>query len=158
MSTSLLRRAVALTVLWLAMSEGRVSSMALSVASVAAALLVSLAVAPPGGARVRWLPLIQFIPFYARRSLMGGVGVMRRAFGPRSLLHPGYVRLSMKVGHGTPRSVFMCLVNLLPGTISVGEDGDELVVHAIDTRVSVGHDLEELEARVTALFTSGGSP
>jgi multisubunit Na+/H+ antiporter MnhE subunit len=64
--------------------------------------------------------------------------------------------MPLSVPSGTERSVLMCLVNLLPGTISVGEEEDVLVVHAIDTRASVDGDLRELESRVTGLFTSGG--
>jgi multicomponent Na+:H+ antiporter subunit E len=156
MAGSIVRRAVALTVVWLAMTEGRVSSLVLSAASVAVALVVSLELAPPRQARVKWLPLLRFVPWYASRSLVGGIGVMRRAFGSSALLSPGYVRMPLSVPSGTERSVLMCLVNLLPGTISVGEEEDVLVVHAIDTRASVDGDLRELESRVTGLFTSGG--
>jgi multicomponent Na+:H+ antiporter subunit E len=158
MTITIVRRIALFAVVWWGMSEGVITSFWLAALSVAVATLVSLTLARPSGHPLRWGVVVRSLPFFASRSFAGGVGVMRRALHPGLPIAPEYVRISLMLEPGTPRSLFMCLVNLFPGTISVAISGDELTLHVIERTRRVDDDLRELEARVAAMFPAADSP
>lgn len=149
---SLLGRAVLLGVVWWAFVEGEVGSRVLSGAAVAAVALASLALAPPGSGR--WSPsgLLRFLPFFLSQSLRGGADVAARAFHPRLPVLPGMIEYPLRLPEGPARIFFVVSLSLLPGTLSARLEGDTLRVHLLHRGMPARGRIEELEARVAALF------
>ena len=106
------------------------------------------------GRPTRWRParLPRLLFYFARKSLLGGWDVARRAFAPSLPLAPGILRLELSFGAGAPTAVFAWLVSLTPGTAAAAIEGHVLVVHALDTRMAVEAQLRELERHVAAVF------
>jgi multicomponent Na+:H+ antiporter subunit E len=102
-----------------------------------------------------WRPLrlAAFLLYFIRTSILGGVDVARRALDPRLPIAPGYLQHRCRLPAGLPRTAFVGVVSLLPGTLSVEllDDGD-LRVHALSTD-GVDAALRELETHLFRLFS-----
>jgi multicomponent Na+:H+ antiporter subunit E len=90
--------------------------------------------------------------FFLRRSLVGGIDVARRSLHPRLPIDPQNVEFPLSLPAGTSRVVFMGMLNLLPGTVTVDLCGDTLLVHVIDAQQPAPRQLRELEKHVAAAF------
>jgi multicomponent Na+:H+ antiporter subunit E len=62
------------------------------------------------------------------------------------------VRYAVSLPEGAPRNLFIHSITLMPGTLSTLLDGDELLVHVLDTRQDALGSLRQLEQRVGACF------
>jgi multicomponent Na+:H+ antiporter subunit E len=156
MITVVIRRSAFFAAMWWAIAEGRTPSLPLAALGVAAAVAVSLLVAREPEPQVRWLAAVRFVPFFAARSIAGGFAVMRRALDPTLPIAPGYLELDLRIEGGLPRALFLCFVNLMPGTISAAVEGDLATLHLVDTRSDLEPELRELEKRVAAMFAARG--
>jgi len=96
--------------------------------------------------------VLQFIPFFLWRSLVGGVDVARRAFHPRLPISPGMAVHRWRLPPGLPRTLMANTVSLLPGTLSTGLDERQLHVHVLDQTGSFVAELIMIEQRVAKLF------
>lgn len=106
------------------------------------ALLVTVAAAfgawlAPGEVH-RWRPLrlLGFAAWFVWTSWRGGVDVARRAMAPSLPVAPQLHRHRLVLPPGLPRTMFIAVLSLLPGTLSVDLDinddrGDVLVVHVL---------------------------
>lgn len=114
-----------------------------------------------GGVAARLLPVapfrldlrgtIAFVPFFVRRSLVGGVDVARRALAPDPGLAPSVVTYRMRLPADSPaRVVFVNVLSLLPGTLAAGLEGDAVTVHVLSGRADEG--LRALETAVARMF------
>ena len=62
-------------------------------------------------------------------------------------MQPGFVTHAIALPEGMARDGFTALASLSPGALPAGMDKTGLlVVHALDTRLPVAHDLAETEA------------
>lgn len=145
-------RSTVFAVIWWAIAEGEVIYWPLVVIVVLAAVVASLALVPPATATVHPLGLIRFLPMFARLSLLGGLDVARRAYSPRLPIDPGYVTFQLRLPDGLPRAVFLGVISLLPGTLSVIVVDERLRLHALDRHRDYGAALAEVESRVAGLF------
>ena len=96
--------------------------------------------------------IARFIPFFARQSLAGATDVAMRALLPSMPLHPGIVRHRLRLPRGVTRVSLANVVSMLPGTLSADLDGEELVIHALDTRQDLHAMVIDLEPRIAAVF------
>ncbi len=96
--------------------------------------------------------IARFIPFFARQSLAGATDVAIRALLPGMPLYPGIVRHRLRLPSGVTRVSLANVVSMLPGTLSADLDGDELVIHALDTRQDLHAMVIDLEPRIAAVF------
>lgn len=96
--------------------------------------------------------IARFIPFFARQSLAGATDVAIRALQPSLPLHPGIIRHRLRLPSGVTRVSLANVVSMLPGTLSADLDGEELVIHALDTRQDLHAMVIDLEPRIAAVF------
>lgn len=145
--------AVLLGVVWLALAgfgDWPIGALLAILAAALGAWLVPGEVYP-------WRPLrlLTFFVWFVWASWWGGVDVARRALAPRLSVVPVLHRHRLLLPAGLPRTVFVAVLSLLPGTLSVeleqGDDGDVLVVHALVTAAIAG--VAPLERRVAWLFS-----
>lgn len=147
---SWLRRVVLFAVLWWFLTGGAAPSWLIGVPIVfiSAWLSRELWVDPP----LSLVGVVRFIPYFVYQSLAGATDVAKRALRPAMPLHPGLVRHRLRLPEGASRVALANIVSMLPGTLSANLDGDQLLIHALDTR----HDLHEmvldLEPRIAAVF------
>ena len=145
-----------LGVLWLILAEGDLSSWVVAVPTILLAggtLLLWPATRP---ARIRPLGVVQFAAVFAFRCLVAGIDVSRRAFGPRSAIAPGIVHYQLQLPDAASRAFLANTVSLLPGTLSVSIDGDDLHLHVLDRRSDSSQEIAMFERLVARLLHRSG--
>lgn len=142
---------VLLFLVWLALDGFDAAWIGLAFAGLGALLGHWLAPGEP----YPWRPLrlLAFMLYFLRASLQGGVDVAWRALHPRLPIDPGYLDYRCSLDAGLPRSAFVGVVCLLPGTLSVDLDDDgSLRVHALNI-ATAADGLAELERQLAMLFS-----
>ena len=146
-------RIAAAAFVWWVLSEGRADSWPVGAVTVAAAVAVSLWLAPPqAAARGRTLATFLFAGFFLAQSLRAGLQVAWLAFNPRARITPRRLDMALTLPPGPPRYMLAGTLSLLPGTLSVKLDGAQLVVHALTSRAQAQSEIRALEARIAPLF------
>lgn len=108
--------------------------------------------APPASAAVRLSRLPAFAVFFVVESVRGAMDVAVRAFRPRMVLDLQLVSYSIRLPPGTPRTLLVAVVSLLPGTLSAAlrAQDNSLLIHSLtgNPRPAV----RALEAQIARLF------
>ena len=151
-SGAALARGTTLLGLWVALIGLAPIDAVVGIAVSGAATWISLALLPPQAGAVRLLALAPLILRFARQSLVAGFDVARRALDPRLPLRPGFTRCAVGFTPGPPRSAFVALTCLLPGTVAVEDDGDALLYHCLDLAQPVAAQLAAEEAVMRQAF------
>jgi len=102
-----------------------------------------------------WRPLrlAGFALYFLRTSFRGGLDVGWRALHPRLPIDPGMLDYQCGLPPGLPRTAFIAICNLQPGTLCVDMDDDgHMRIHALN-RAGACADLVELESRLQVLFS-----
>ena len=144
------RRLLLFVVLWWILTGGAPDSWLIGVPIVVLAAWLSL---------VLWADsvlslagLARFVPWFAYQSLVGATDVALRAFRRRMPLRPGIVRQRLRLPAGASRVTLANVVSMLAGTLSADIEGDDLVIHALDTDKDMEAMVRDLEPRIAALF------
>lgn len=140
---------------WLAL--GRVGPADLVAGLLVAVLAgeVSLWLLPPVARRPRIGALGVFALHFLRRSGAAGVAVARLVLAPRLALAPGLITVECGLPDGLMRQAFAATISLQPGALPAGEEGDALVLHALDVD---GPVLEELQVDLGVFLNAVGAP
>lgn len=135
---------------WWALTGGDRDGLSFGAAVVAAATLGSIALTPPSPGAHRRHPL-PLLGFFLVGSVRGGWDVARRALAPRLPLSPVLLPFRTRLPEGPPRRLFTSILSLMPGSLSAGFDGRDVLVHALADRGDALHDdLRRLERHVAA--------
>jgi multicomponent Na+:H+ antiporter subunit E len=148
---------VLLVLLWGGMVDWDAGSWVIGAPCILLALYVSWRLRPLQPARLSLWRLPRFAAWFLWHSLRGGLDVARRALYPRMPLNPGFIRYRLALPEGAPRVFLVNCLSLLPGTLSACLEGDELVMHTLDTEGEVVPETRAAERQVGRLFnvTSG---
>ena len=149
MAVRLARRLAVLSLLWWVISGGGAWAWGLP-----AILITALAMPSSGAARLRPLALLAFLPLALWLALRGGLQVAILACHPQ--LDPATRVIDHPWRHlpeGPGRLFMACLINLLPGTLTLRLTPETLRVHVLQMDAGIGLELERLEVRVARLFT-----
>jgi len=122
-------------------------------ALIAAALLTSCRLCPPAPLGLCPWRVVRFIPWFLGQSLAGGLDVAKRALSPRMPLRAGFVTLPLRASAGPSRTTLVWILSLLPGTAAVHLRESNLTIHVLDRELYTLEKLQDLERRVSALFT-----
>lgn len=145
-------RVLIMLVLWWVLTEGNTDMLWFGVVTAITAAIISLHAWPPKQMRWRLLPLLQFLPWFLWRSLLGGIDVACRAFAPRLRVQPKVQRYQLRLTT-EPAQVFLAwTITLSPGTASVNLEHNSLDVHLLDPCLLPEARFRSIEARVAALF------
>lgn len=148
----LLGRTLCFALLWWIASEGDPRLWWLGALAVLAAVGVSRHFFPPSSRRLRLAALPGFAGYFIWHSLQAGWQVSLLALrGPRAL-HTGLCQVKTTLPGGAPRLLLVMLVTLMPGTVCIALDDDELLLHVLDRRLPAVDSVAALEARIAALF------
>jgi multicomponent Na+:H+ antiporter subunit E len=138
-----------LLLVWLALDGS--GALVVGLVLAAAGALTGLWLVP--GEPYPWHPLrlAAFLGYFVVESFRGGVDVAWRVLHPRMPVDPVYRDFDTALPAGLPRSVFVSVVNLLPGTLCVQLSDDGRVrIHALTA--GAGDGVPRLERRVRRLF------
>ena len=152
MIRAILTRGAAFALLWWALAEGRGDGWVLGALAAAAAAWASVVLLPPGGPRIRLAGLSGFAAFFVWTSIRGAVQVARMAMIGRRALEPGTLELPVRLPHGGPRTLLVCALGLMPGTVGIDLAGDTMRLHVLDVRQPLAAELRALEAAIARLF------
>jgi multicomponent Na+:H+ antiporter subunit E len=145
-------RAIALALVWYALSDGAPTSWTIGAPVVVIATIASLALAPQRFPRLRLIALLAFVPFFIVQSVRGGADVVWRALRPAMPLAPGFTTFPLAAMAPAERIAFALIVSLLPGTLSARLEADELRVHVLDARMPIDQSLARLSHRLGLVF------
>lgn len=120
---------------------------------VAATAAAGLALAPPRRWRFRVAGLVRFAPFFVWKSVAGALDVGLRALRPRPKLSPDVLCYRVGLEVESAAVLFVDLLSLIPGTLSVKLEGSEVTVHVIDRSQDNRGRLRALEERVAGLLS-----
>ncbi|MBN1238596.1 MAG: Na+/H+ antiporter subunit E [Gammaproteobacteria bacterium] len=158
-TTSLfLTRVLVAGVGWWVLTDGAVdwSWAAVGVPAIAASAWVSAALMPPIG--WSWRGVGRFAAFFLRESMLGGIDVARRALDPRMPLDPHLAREPLRMRTDTARVMVANTLGLLPGSLAVEVDEEELLVHALDSGMRVDRSIAATQVRVADLIREPAPP
>lgn len=143
-------RGLLFALLWWLLSEGDASSWSIGLPLVILATLLSAQLAPPIPHSL--VGLLRFIPFFITHSLRGGVDVAWRAIHPSLPIAPILVDYPLRLSDEQARVFLANTASLLPGTLSVRLESNNLHLHVLDGSGNYHKELQILEHRVAALF------
>ncbi len=141
-----------LAALWGLLTGGEAASWGIGLPGIAAALALRRRLDPPCAAGFSLGGTLRFLLYFLRASFAGGIDVIRRAFDPRLPLAPGFVRRRLRLSSPAARVLCTATASLLPGTVSVRLEGNDLTLHALDRGARLEAVLDELESRVQGVF------
>lgn len=145
-------RGAALFVVWWALTLGEVSGLGFGLVVSVLVAWLSLRLFPPSGFAIRFGGLFPFLGYFLSRSVLAGVDVARRLLSPGLPVQPGEITLTLHLPEGSPRLLLANTLSLMPGTLSVLLEGDQLTLHCLDTREPVERDVRETERQVGRVF------
>jgi multicomponent Na+:H+ antiporter subunit E len=154
--TTVLLRLGVLALLWFSLLEGHTEALLLSLLAVPLAVWVGVAPEQPMGRRIRPLAMARFLPFLLWRALCGSMEVVRRVLGRRQSVEPRKLLVRSRLMDETARLFLCTVVSLLPGSLVVKVEGNQLTLHLKDaspeSRTAALSSLRDLEMRVAHVF------
>ncbi len=145
-------RAVTLSLLWLALTDGDLGTWWLGALGIAVATLASLVLLPP--APRLWSPVgtLLFVGFFLRQSLIAGVDVARRSFSRGPDLDPAFIEYPLRLPEEDARVFFSNTISLLPGTLGTELRGKNLRVHTLAKKDDLHDELRHTEEVIARMF------
>lgn len=149
---SLSLRTLCLLAVWWALTLGELSGLGFGLVVAFLAAWVSILLFPPSGYRWSLPGLVRFAGYFLVKSLIAGFDVARRLLQPVVAVHPGQIRVPLRLPEGSPRWLLANTLSLMPGTLSVRFEGEWLWLHCLDTRQPVARDVRTTEICVAMVF------
>ena len=152
-----LRYPVSLTLVlasvWLLWS-GHFSTLLLTLGALSVALVVIVAmrmkIVDPEGAPIEpSLRALAYLPWLLWEIVKANVDVARRILHPGLPIEPHVVRVRAGQKTDLGRVIYANSITLTPGTVTIGEQGSELTVHALTRAAAAGLATGEMDRRVS---------
>jgi len=150
--SSLLFRISFFQLTWWVLTNADTSSWWIGLPAVILSTIVSITLFPP--VHITFIRLAAFIPLFLIYSIKGALDLAIRVFHPNLPISPDMVKYSLSLPPGLPRVVMANLVNLIPGTLTVQLDENELTIHIMDSQHDFKTELNILEEQVSKIFSS----
>lgn len=131
--SSALSRGSAIFLLWMVLMQStQPGDLAMGLFTTIFATWISLHLFKPESGRFRFRKLLALLPHFIGVSVIAGIDVARRAFDPRMPLQPGFVSRPLDFPPGLVRNTFATFTSLMPGTVPVDENDEDLIYHCLD--------------------------
>ncbi|MAL98750.1 Na+/H+ antiporter subunit E [Hydrocarboniclastica marina] len=137
---------------WWIISEGQLAAVVVGLIAVAIAVCFSLYLAPPRSRQINPWKLVLFIGYFLARSLLAGFDVGRRILHPALPITPTFVRVPLALPADRSRWLLVQALSLVPGTLSVAIEEDELVLHCLNRDDAIDEHVRAMEARIGPIF------
>lgn len=152
MIRTILLRTALLAAVWWAFTGGGAKAWGIGAPVIALALATGMYLQEHAASRLSLAGLPGFLLFFLSRSMKGGVQVAWMAVRPRMGLRPDLLDISLRLPGEAERLFLAGVLNLLPGTLSVGLEGRHLRLHVLDRRQPIEDEVRRAEAHVARLF------
>lgn len=149
---AVLWRSALFALLWWALTDGRADNWGVGAVSILAAAILSLRLLPPVPTYVSRIGLLRFVAFFFVQSLRGGIQVAWFALRPRTGLRPDIHEIRLRMPEGIGRVLLTNTLSLLPGTLSVGLEGNRLCLHVLDGQAPAEAEVRRAEIRVAHML------
>lgn len=156
MRSPVLGWALAYLLIWLILTDAKPGALGFGLVAIVLALLIRHRWHSPLARpyRHRWHPWrwLRFAGFFMLASFKGGLDTSRLAWRWHHQWRDGFVTYSCTLPSGRPQALFVQLVSLMPGTLSVAFNQARLTVHVLDTQRPVHEELAKCEQHIRQLF------
>ena len=103
--------------------------------------------------QVNILKVPKFIGFFLYQSIKGGIDTARRVCSVNMHLQAEFLHYPIKhLPSGLPMNLFMNVVSLLPGSVSVIREPNSVLVHVLAVTHSTINDIYQCEVIISELF------
>lgn len=103
--------------------------------------------------RVNILKVPKFIGFFLYQSIKGGTDTASRVFSANLALEADFLHYHIKhLPAGLPMNLFMNVVSLLPGSVSVTREPNSVLVHVLAVTNSTIDEIYQCEVIISELF------
>lgn len=143
-------RGAAFFALWLVIAGPDPLGVGVGLLAAALGTWASLALMPPGPARVAPAGVARVIFDVLRQSGVAGWDIARRALVPDMRLSPGIVAVPQHLPPGPAQDGFRLLASLAPGALPLSGRAGAMQLHVLDTRLPHAEDLGATERAVAA--------
>ena len=151
-STSIIFRIAIFAFTWVILAKGVIDSWIIGIPAIVIAVCVAETLRQSRPHRLSLLGLSDYVVFFLKYSIYGGIDVIRRAYHPRMPLNPAEIDYHLSLKNPSARLLFACTVSLLPGTLCVDLGDEDLTIHVLDVQRPYDQELKAIEKRVAAIF------
>lgn len=152
MPGAILWRSTVLAAVWCILTEGNIGNWGVGVVSAALALAASFVVLPLGAIWFSPRGLILFLIYFMSQSFSAGVRVALLAIQPRLDIHPGIQTVVLRLPDGVGRVILINAMNLLPGTLVLSLNANNLQLHVLNMRGSIEGEIRTAEAHIAKML------
>jgi multicomponent Na+:H+ antiporter subunit E len=138
--------------LWWVLTGNDTGSWIIGVPVVLLAAWLSVSLAGTGSFRLSPVGFTRFLVFFLVESVRGGFDVARRALLPGRHIDPCFLHYRTHLPEGLPRDMLLYTISLLPGTLAVSMDDDQLIMHALSRDLQPMDSVSSCERYVAAVF------
>lgn len=152
-------RALAFAIAWWALIEGDPRGLLFGVPVVLGATVASLKLSPPSlpQPRLRLVGLARLAIAFLVGSLRSGWQIALLACRARPPLSPILVRYRTCLRPGAETHVLTSIITLMPGTLCIDTQGDEIAIHSLlDQKDVVTSEFAHIEARIIGAMRAVG--
>lgn len=153
-----------LTGFWFLLTGGDLASLIVGVVFIPMSIFVSakLSEKTDSANRTFYINIAKvpkFIWFFIYQSIKGGTDTAVRVFSVEMKLQPEFIHYSIKhLPAGSPMNLFMNVVSLLPGSVSVIREPTSVLVHVLTVTSSSLEDIYQCELAICELYRLDISP
>ncbi|WP_170246379.1 Na+/H+ antiporter subunit E [Colwellia hornerae] len=147
-----------LTGFWFLLTDGELTSLLVGVVFIPMSIFVSakLSEKTDSANRTFYINIAKvpkFIWFFIYQSIKGGTDTAVRVFSVDMKLQPEFIHYSIKhLPGGSPMNLFMNVVSLLPGSVSVIREPTSVLVHVLTVTSSSLEDIYQCELAICELY------
>ncbi|MEQ1782057.1 MAG: Na+/H+ antiporter subunit E [Hyphomonadaceae bacterium] len=94
--------------------------------------------------------MLVYLPWLIVEVVKANVAVIARVLGPRHTIDPAVVRMRTSARTDLGRALFANSITLTPGTVTIGVEGDKVMVHALVRDKASVASFEPMDRRVAA--------
>ena len=94
--------------------------------------------------------MLFYLPWLIVQVVKANVAVIARVLGPHHAIDPAVVRMRTSARTDLARALFANSVTLTPGTVTIGVEGDKVMVHALVREKASIASFEPMDRRAAA--------
>ena len=94
--------------------------------------------------------MLFYLPWLIVQVVKANVAVIARVLGPRHAIDPAVVRMRTSARTDLARALFANSITLTPGTVTIGVEGDKVMVHALVREKASIASFEPMDRRAAA--------
>jgi multicomponent Na+:H+ antiporter subunit E len=134
---AIILRAALFSALWWMLTGGEHGAWGVGLATIVLAVTVNLLLLPPSANSFSITRFPNFFVFFLLKSIQSGIQVAGMTLRPRLDLQPAMLEIQLRLPEEAPRIFLASILNLLPGSLSAGLDGNRLYLHVLDRRMPI---------------------